>query len=101
MGRNIVDQFSLLHFATGIIAYFFGIPLFWWFVIHTLFEIVENSPIGIKFIDTKLKFWPGGKKSSDNLINSISDLVFSIIGFILALKLDSIFLNQNSYVNRL
>jgi len=96
-----IDQFSLLHFSTGIIAFFFGIPLFWWVVIHTLFEIIENSPGGIKFIDTTLKFWPGGKKSSDTIINSISDLVFSIIGFILALKLDSIYVNKNFDATRL
>lgn len=91
MGRYIVDQYSLLHFSTGCIAYFFGIPLFWWIILHTLFEIVENSPKGIRFIDTKLKFWPGGKKSSDTLINSFSDLIFTIIGFVFAFKLDLIY----------
>jgi len=94
MGKKFVDQYSFLHFSTGCIAYFFGIPLFWWIIIHTLFEIIENSPKGVRFIDTKLKFWPGGKKSPDNLYNSISDLIFSIIGFIFALKLDLMYKTQ-------
>lgn len=91
MGRKKFDQYSLLHFSTGSIAYFFGIPIYWWIILHTLFEIIENSPRGVKFIDTKLKFWPGGKKSSDNLINSVSDLVFTIIGYLVAKKLDLIY----------
>lgn len=91
MGRKIFDQYSFLHFSTGSIAYFFGITIYWWIILHTLFEIIENSPRGVKFIDTKLKFWPGGKKSSDNLINSLSDLVFAIIGYLVAKKLDLIY----------
>jgi hypothetical protein len=91
MGKKLIDQYSFLHFSTGCIAYFFGITLFWWIIIHTLFEIIENSPKGVRFIDTHLKFWPGGKKSSDNLINSISDLIFAIIGYLVAKKLDLIY----------
>jgi hypothetical protein len=91
MGKKLIDQYSLLHFSTGCIAYFFGIKLFIWIIIHTFFEIIENSPKGVRFIDTYLKFWPGGKKSPDNLKNSLSDLVFAIIGYLVAKKLDLIY----------
>jgi hypothetical protein len=95
MGIKIFDQYSLLHFSTGCVAYFFGITLFWWIILHTLFEIIENSPNGVKFIDQYLKFWPGGKKSPDNLLNSCSDLVFAIIGHQIAKKLDKIYKTKN------
>ena len=88
MGRLLFDQYSLLHFSTGCIAYFFGIKLLNWIIIHTIFEIVENSPKGVYFIDNYLTFWPGGKKSPDNLKNSLSDLVFTIIGYLIARMLD-------------
>lgn len=88
MGYKIIDQYSLLHFCTGCIAYFFGINIVNWIILHTIFEIIENSKYGVYFIDNYLTFWPGGKKKSDNLINSISDLIFAIIGFTLALYLD-------------
>ena len=67
---------------------FFGIKLLNWIIIHTIFEIVENSPKGVYFIDNYLTFWPGGKKSPDNLKNSLSDLVFTIIGYLIARMLD-------------
>jgi hypothetical protein len=88
MGKNIIDQYSLLHFSTGCIAYFFGLTLINWILLHTLFELFENSPKGVYFIDNYLKFWPGGKKAPDTLKNSISDLIFAIIGYILASKID-------------
>jgi hypothetical protein len=84
MGQNFIDRFSLLHFASGIVAYFLGIPLVFWIIIHFIFEILENEPEGIYFIDTYIKLWPGGKKSSDSVINSLGDEIFSIIGWLSA-----------------
>ena len=93
MGKLIVDQYSLLHFSTGCIAYFIGIKLLNWIILHTIFEIIENSSKGVYFIDKYLTFWPGGKKAPDNLKNSISDLIFAIIGYIVAQILDTHYKN--------
>lgn len=83
MGQNFVDRFSLLHFAAGVIAYFFGIPLGIWVLIHIIFEIVENTPFGIHFINTYLNsIWPGGKDAADSFLNSLGDVFFSTIGWI-------------------
>lgn len=46
MGTQIFDQYTLLHIACGIIAYFWGMPLLVWVGFHTLFEIIENSERG-------------------------------------------------------
>lgn len=89
MGKNFFDQYSLLHFATGVIAYFFGVSLKLWFVLHLLFEITENTPYGIMFINKYLKnIWPGGKPYADSYINSIGDQVFSILGWLSAYVLN-------------
>jgi hypothetical protein len=84
MGTKLIDQYSLLHFATGIIFCFFNISLLNSFIIHTIFEISENTKAGIHFIDNYLTFWPGGKKSSDSFINSVGDTIFFLLGWIIA-----------------
>ena len=47
MGLKLFDQYTYLHFAVGIIAYFFNISILSWFAIHSIFELVENTNIGI------------------------------------------------------
>ena len=86
MGDKFIDKFSLLHFATGIIFYFFNISLRNSIIAHILFEIIENSENGVKFINNKLTFWPGGKPKADSLINSVSDTLFFIVGWLVAQK---------------
>jgi hypothetical protein len=81
MGINFADQFSYLHFVVGATVFYFNIPLFQWVVLHTLFEILENSPKGVYFINTYLTFWPGGKPKADTLINNVGDTVFAILGW--------------------
>ena len=91
MGTNLIDQYSLLHFATGIIAYFWGLNFYQWFYIHLLFELIENTNIGMYIINKYFKdIWPGGKPKSDSFINSIGDTIFSILGWFLAYYIDYI-----------
>jgi hypothetical protein len=84
MGTQIYDKYSLLHLATGIIAYYFDMSLILWILVHTLFEILENTKQGIYFIDNYIKIWPGGKLKPDSILNSISDTIFGALGWILA-----------------
>ena len=60
MGVRFFDQFTYLHFAVGIIAYFWNISLVYWIVLHAIFEFVENTQMGIKIINKYIVFWPGG-----------------------------------------
>jgi hypothetical protein len=83
MGYNFMDHYSLLHFAMGIVFYFWGITLKASIIIHTIFEILENTKIGMLIIN-KFYYWPGGKTHADNLSNSIGDTFFFIIGWTLA-----------------
>jgi len=91
MGLSFMDKYSLLHFSSGVMAYIFGISFWWWFLLHALFEIVENSDIGIYFISTYLYFWPGGKEYSDAIINSIGDQVFALLGWYFAHKISVLY----------
>jgi len=84
MGVKFYDQYSLLHIASGIVAYYWNISLRDWILLHSLFEYVENTSIGMQFINKYVKYWPGGKPSPDDVLNSISDIVFAVIGWIIA-----------------
>ena len=81
MGVYLTDQFSLLHFATGIIVYFWGISLSQWFILHVLYEIITNTKWGIYIINTYSSF-PGGKLNYDTGINIIGDQLYGILGWI-------------------
>jgi hypothetical protein len=89
MGYTIFDQYSLLHFATGVIAYFWSISLLLVIIGHILFEYIENTNIGMNFINKYfLQWWPGGKTHPDNLLNRTSDTVFTGLGWIVSFYLD-------------
>lgn len=81
MGNNFIDEYSILHFATGIITYYWGISILWFFIFHTLFELSENTEIGMKIINS-FPFWPGGKRHPDSSINIVGDTLFAILGWL-------------------
>lgn len=81
MGVHFMDKFSYLHFVSGAVVFYWNISLFHWFLLHTLFEIVENTKFGIHVINTYFKFWPGGKPSADSLMNNLGDTFFALLGW--------------------
>jgi len=89
MGINLFDQYTYLHFAVGIIVYFWDISLLEWSVIHTFFEILENTSWGMKLIN-RFPFWPGGKPYADSITNCVGDTIGAIIGWISAYMVDAI-----------
>jgi len=90
MGIRLFDQYTYLHFAVGIIVYFWNISLLNWFILHTIFEISENTQMGINLINNYIVFWPGGKPKPDSIINIIGDTYGAIIGWLSAYCLDKI-----------
>lgn len=92
MGLRVFDQYSLLHFAVGVVAYFWSFSFFIVIVAHILFEFIENTPVGMNFINTYFTvWWPGGKTHPDNLLNKTSDTIFTGLGWIVAHQLDRIY----------
>ena len=87
MGNLLIDQYTYLHFASGIIAYFWNISLKNWVILHAFFEILENTKVGIKIIN-KLYYWPGGKPYPDSLINILGDTIGATLGWLSAFYLD-------------
>lgn len=86
---KIFNQYSLLHFASGIIAYFWGLPLLGWFIFHVIFEYVENTKIGMNFINTYIPMWPGGKQSQESFAESmIGDNMCAVLGWVFASFVD-------------
>ena len=81
MGIYFTDKYSLLHFVSGISAYYWNFSLLNWFIFHFLFELIENRPQIVKLID-RIPFWPGGKKSPDALLNSSGDQFYAVLGWI-------------------
>ena len=89
MGKQMFDQYTLLHFAIGIVAYFWDISLFLTTVLHIIFELLENTVQGIKLIN-KFPFWPGGKLCADLIPNQIGDTIGTVVGWIVAQVLDEL-----------
>ena len=92
MGLRAFDQYSLLHFAVGIVAYFWSISFFITILFHILFEFIENTSIGMNLINTYfLQWWPGGKTHPDNFLNRTSDTIFTGLGWLTAYYFDIIY----------
>lgn len=88
MGTKLFDQYSLIHFAVGVIVYFYRVPFLIWLLLHSLFEIVENSETGMYVIGNYIKIWPRGKPRADAFINSIGDTISAVLGWMTAKLLD-------------
>ncbi len=83
MGKYLLDQYSLLHYAVGVVAFFLDIRLSIALAIHIVFEVAENSTRVAAFLNT-LPFWPGGKAASDSLLNTTTDNVVFVLGWFTA-----------------
>ena len=81
MGKQFLDQYSLLHFSQGVVAYFWGTPFYLWVITHATFEFLENTGPGMDLIN-KIPFWPGGKLEADAPINVLGDNLSAITGFL-------------------
>lgn len=87
MGKLFLDQYSLLHFAAGVVGYFFKIPLLIWIALNFLFEVIENSKVGMALIN-ELPIWPGEKRFADSALNIAGDILSATLGWIVAYYLD-------------
>jgi hypothetical protein len=78
MGHLFIDNYSLLHFGSGIIAYYLGFSFITWFILHALFEVSEN--LLFRSIN-KIEIWPGRKPIPDTFMNSVGDQLLTMIGW--------------------
>ena len=87
MGEHFFDQYSFLHFSSGVVAYFWGIRFLIFVALHIIFEALENSTKAISFIK-KISLWPGGKPKPDSFTNIVGDNIFAYLGWYAAYSLD-------------
>lgn len=84
-----MDKYTYLHFAVGVVMYYLGFSLTLTIVLHIIFEVVENTPEGIRFINRYMAwFWPGGKDEPDASINMIGDTCGAALGWLSACTVD-------------
>lgn len=83
MGINFMDGYSLLHAATGVISYYWGLTILLVTILSIIFEYLENTTYGMSFI-RNIKLWPGGKSFADSNINQLGDTIFVAIGWYIA-----------------
>lgn len=94
MGYQLLDQYSLLHFSVGIIMYFWNINFWTAIILHSIFEIVENTKIGMYvineiFSEDAIISWPGGKNYPDSYINMFGDTIAFGFGWWIASFIDN------------
>lgn len=102
MGYLLIDQYTLLHFAVGVVAYFWYFRFWTAFGLHFVFEIVENTPLGMVFLNKYfpkdgLFRWPGDKVAPDSLLNFIGDNGAFAFGYLLAKVFDEMSNSQGWY----
>lgn len=90
MGYRYFDKYTYLHFAVGVVVYFWNISLFNWVILHTIFEFLENTQMGIHIINQYIVFWPGGKPQSDTIKNNLGDTLGAICGWASAYYLEKL-----------
>lgn len=84
MGTHLLDKYSLLHVATGIIARYWNMSFLTWLLLHTVFELLENMDIGRYVINRYIVLWPGGKPAADTAINTVGDFLCAATGWLFA-----------------
>ncbi len=86
---KLTNEYTLLHVAAGIIAYYWGLPLIGWLIVHALFEYIENTKIGMNLINNYIPTWPGGKQTKETFFQSmVSDNFFAVVGWLIASFVD-------------
>jgi hypothetical protein len=102
MGKQLLDQFSLLHAAVGILAYFWKVPLWLGFLVHATFEWAENTEWGVRFINRYIiepgwVMWPGGKYAADAFVNQMGDNATFAAGWMAAWWLNRLGVERGWY----
>jgi len=94
--NHLYDEWTIVHFINGILfkVLFPYITLFQFLLLHTLFEIYENSSIGKKLANYTSNYLYSG----DSILNSISDTIVFILGVYIVEKNNFLSNKKNTYI---
>ena len=100
--KDFTSYFTIYHFLAGVIVGYLKLPLIYWFLLHIIFEIVENILIRIPQTGTLIRKIENTYMNilnkitgifgfivdvppynGDSLENSIGDTVFAVAGWII------------------
>jgi hypothetical protein len=81
---DLFDAYSFVHFSVGVISYYLKINLSTWFILITLFELIQNVQCGSLIDMIKAKITPFSQQSPESTINSIGDILSALLGWICA-----------------
>ena len=88
---KIVDRYTYLHFAAGIIAYYWGFTLIEWISVHIILDIFQRTELGKKVTKFILRIWPESPDlSSESYLNILGDSTFTVLGWCSAYLLDKL-----------
>ena len=93
MESQFLDQYTYLHFATGILFYFWGFSLTNTLLLHSFYEYFEITDFGTNVINVLFgDIWPGGGKhiTVHFVYNGIGDTVGVLLGWITSYYLDKL-----------
>lgn len=79
--KYLITKYSIGHFLLGIIWRIFSKNEKLFLFLHSLFEIIENTPFGLEFFQRNT-VWT--EYTGDSLGNSIFDIIFGQLGFYIA-----------------
>lgn len=72
-----------------------------WFIIHSIFEFLENTDIGITTIHKSIPFWSRGKPYADGWTNQMGDSIGALLGWLSSYDLDKISVENKWYEKHL
>ena len=56
-----------------------------WIILHTIFELIDDSNWFMYLVNHWITAWPGGKPEPDSISNKVGDTIGAGLGWFLAM----------------
>ena len=95
---KIFDRYTYLHFAAGIIAYYWGFTFVEWIVFHLFLDIFERTEFGKKVLQFFIRIWPGREQNVlESYYNVLGDSASAALGWGSAYLIDNMLQKAGLY----
>ena len=82
--NNAITFMSILHMLSGIIGHRIGLKFYQFLILHTIWELFENTKYGILITNWFIKYiyrLNNTVYNGDSILNLLFDFIFAIIGY--------------------